>query len=900
VEHKPLEVAETLGQDTPPDGSPAEIAAGARIGRYIVLHRLGAGGMGVVYVAFDPELDRKVAIKLLRTDLSHAGDEARQRLLREAQALARVSHPNVIAVHDVGTYAAPDGERVFLAMEYVEGQTLRKWLPGRTREEILEVFRLAGRGLAAAHEAGIIHRDFKPENVLVSVGGWVRVLDFGLARAAGFTETAAQPGEAARPVPGDSGPLQTPMTRAGALLGTPWYMAPEQRARKAVNAGSDQFSFCVTLYEALYGERPFADAPVNQEPDWTVRPPARRVPGWIRRILVRGLSVDPAQRFPSMEALLDALAHDPVRRQRRLALVGLSTLAVLAVVGVLANNRAHLCGGAGDKLTGVWDAPRRKAVRDAFLATKLPFAARSFEAVASTLDRYGALFVAHHTEACAATRVRGEQSEELLDLRMRCLDARLAEVRGLVVVFAHSDPKVVERSVQAGDSLTPLATCADRATLTTRKRPPREARDRIDVLTRQLASAKALFFAGKYKDAAVPLPAIVSAARQIGYRPLEAEALLLTAQIDREANDVKAAGANGFAALTAAEAADDDAQVVEAAVHLVWLTGYLENHFADAHRWDAFADSVLERLGRPARLQMLRDRALGLVLRVESKNAEAVDAQRRALALSEKLDAEGTDVARDLAGLSTTLQLMDRLDEALTVSARAVAIFQARLGPDHPTTATAVETLGNCEFSLGRFDDALSHLQQSCAVKERAHGAGHPWTELCHVEIADTLLELGRLDEAAALLDAALQALQKAVGDKHAMLVYPLQVTGHLERQRHRLPEAVAADERALAVATTALGAQHLAVADSLLALGRDHLAAGHPDRAVPPLEKALVIREANPTDANPLAQVRFTLAQALGRSPRALELAQKAADTFAQAPWRKRDGDAVAAWLKP
>jgi hypothetical protein len=910
-EEKRLETAETLGQEGEPASRQVAVAAGSRIGRYVVLQRLGAGGMGVVYAAFDPELDRKVAIKLLRADVSgsQGGEEARGRLLREAQALARVSHPNVIAVHDVGTYGVAGEERVFLAMEYVEGQTLRKWLMGsrRSAAQILEVLVLAGRGLQAAHLAGIIHRDFKPENVLVSLGGAVRVLDFGLARAAGIIESArsgvSQLGDAGPLDSSDSGPLQTPMTRAGALLGTPWYMAPEQRARGAVNEASDQFSFCVTLYEALYGERPFADAPPEETtPDWTLLPaPAGRgVPGWVRRVILRGLSPDPAQRFPSMAALLEALSRDPGRARRRNLVIALSMLAALVAVGGVAHmrgDRAQLCTGATQKLAGVWDGPKKESVHQAFANSHLGFAERSFETVAATLDRYRDHFAAQHREACEATRIRGEQSEELLDARMRCLDSRLAELRGMVDVLAHADAKVVERSIEATDSLTPLESCGDRALLTLKQKPPPRARERVDALTAQLAAQKALFAAGKYKDAGAPLAAIAAEAHTIGYRPLEAEALLLTAQINREAND-KAAAASSFAALTAAEAADDASAQAEAAIHLLWVTGYLENHFAEAHRWDAFADAILERLGRPDRLEILRDRALGTVLRVESKNGEAVDVQRRALALSDKQDPEGIDVARDSVGLSTTLQLMDRLDEALPFSQRAVAIFQRRLGDDHPTTATAVETLGNSEFALGRFDDALEHLQRACAVKERAHGAGHPWTALCRVEVADTLLELGRLDDADALLQPALQALGKALGEKHPMLIYALQVEGHLLRLRHHATDALVADERARAIASEALGEKHLAVADSLLAIGRDQLEAGQPARAVPPLERALQIREANPSDANPLAQVRFTLARALGRTPRGLELAQKAADTFAHAAWRKRDHDEVAAWL--
>ncbi|MCA9687455.1 MAG: serine/threonine protein kinase, partial [Myxococcales bacterium] len=238
-----------------------------RIGRYLVLDRLGAGGMGVVYAAYDPDLDRKLALKLL-----HEGDRrserTRVRLLREAQALARVSHPNVIQVYDVGTFE----DRIYIAMEFVDGLSLREWLSAENRDlrAILATFSQAGHGLAAAHQKGLVHRDFKPDNVLVARDGRVVVLDFGIAHAigdleneherSGITEarlSETRSGERSSSLQG-TGPLalHAELTRAGALIGTPAYMAPEQFDSRDTDARSDQFSFCVTLWEALHGERP--------------------------------------------------------------------------------------------------------------------------------------------------------------------------------------------------------------------------------------------------------------------------------------------------------------------------------------------------------------------------------------------------------------------------------------------------------------------------------------------------------------------------------------------------------------------------------------------------------------------------------------------------------------------
>ncbi|MGZ3438237.1 MAG: serine/threonine-protein kinase, partial [Polyangia bacterium] len=322
------------------------LARGSCIDRYVVIDPLGQGGMGVVYAVYDPKLDRRVAIKLLRVDRGHrAGTErARQRLLREAQALAQLAHPNVVAVYDVGTF----GDNVFMAMELVEGRTLRQLLVGGKQpswRELLTMLIAAGRGLAAAHRAGLIHRDVKPDNIVLGNDGRVRMLDFGLARTADLDhedEPAGESGESP-PAPADlldSGQrqLRSPLTEQGSVLGTPAYMAPEQEDGRAVDAACDQFSFCVTVYEALYGHLP------GKHESSDGAPASARVPAWVRRILVRGMSAPPQERFPSMEALLDALARDPgARRRRLLAAAGFAATVAAATLLFMRAMPTRLC-----------------------------------------------------------------------------------------------------------------------------------------------------------------------------------------------------------------------------------------------------------------------------------------------------------------------------------------------------------------------------------------------------------------------------------------------------------------------------------------------------------------------------------------------------------------------------
>ena len=301
-------------------------AAPVRVGRYLVIEEIGSGGLGVVYSAYDPQLDRKIALKLVNP--ARVTPRTAARMQREAQAMARVTHPNVVAVHDAGEH----GDGVFIAMELVGGVTLRAWKRAQQRswKQIRDVLVSAGHGLEAAHRQGLVHRDFKPANVLVDGQDRARVLDFGLARAA----------EASRDEVSDSGQLLSmDLTQTGTLLGTPSYMAPEQFEGHA-DARSDQWGFCVTAYEMLYGGRPFGGTDARSmfaavRAGKIPTPHASStVPAWVFKALSRGLSVDPAKRFASMHDLLSALSRD--KRSRRMQIMGVGLAVVLSSAGTAA------------------------------------------------------------------------------------------------------------------------------------------------------------------------------------------------------------------------------------------------------------------------------------------------------------------------------------------------------------------------------------------------------------------------------------------------------------------------------------------------------------------------------------------------------------------------------------
>ena len=353
-----------------------EMAPGTLFGRYIVVRPIARGGMGAVALAYDTQLERRVAIKVLLT--AAEPEEARARMLREAQAMAQLSHPNVVGIYDVGTQAGD----IFLAMEFVDGVPMSEWLSAqRSIREVLATLKLAGRGLAAAHAAGIVHRDFKPGNVIIGHDGRVCVLDFGIARAAPATEasgelapdtkpppawTPAPPSSApSLPAPPISGPelstrsghLTDPITMAGQLVGTLGYMAPEQILGEAVDARADVFAFSVTLWRALFGSSPFPGrrsvsdyyAAVMAGP--SRQRESRRVPGWLEVIMRKGLAADPASRFASMDTMLAALDKDPTPKRRWAGGAGVVVAAVVVAIGV----QVRCDGGAHAPRTGDGD-----------------------------------------------------------------------------------------------------------------------------------------------------------------------------------------------------------------------------------------------------------------------------------------------------------------------------------------------------------------------------------------------------------------------------------------------------------------------------------------------------------------------------------------------------------------
>jgi tetratricopeptide (TPR) repeat protein len=693
-----------------------EISRGTLLGRYVVLDRIGAGGMGVVYAAYDPSIDRRIVLKLLQADPQAQGSVGQR--MREAQAAARTQHPNVVAVHDVGTFE----ELVFIAMELVDGGTLREHLKAAQPpwREVVRLYIQAGRGLAAAHAAGVIHRDFKPDNVLVDRSGRVRVTDFGLARIAASSTAELAP--VGGPATASSSDSQGSGPRATSVAGTPGYIAPEVLAGKPADERSDQYNFCVSLYEGLYGSRPSRNEPLTA--------PARSpIPRLVHALVTRGLSPAPEERHPSMEALLEALDQAAFPRTRRKAFVAATGGAVVAAFAAFILSRPTPCADASPRLTGVWDAPRKEALLKAFTATGAPTASSLHTAASRTLDAYAQAWTEAHRDACQATRVRGEQSEAALDLRMRCLERRRRELGALADVLLTADTAGVLRAPEAAQALPPLASCADVEALAQPVPPPDrpDVAPRVDAAFEQLAEARARRSAGRWKEAAERAATVASEAEALGYKPLLGEALLIEGMARADLREEKAATQSLRRATLASLAGRDDKHAIEALVHLVNVEGEIAERPEQAELWASQAQALLERVGGDPLLESLLLRFRGASLMRQGRLTEALPLLQQALTLQERLyGSTSVELHGVLNTLGDVLRRLGRLDEALAHQQRTLELVEKAYGPDHPRAAITLNNQGTTLVALKRHEEAIARQTESLARLERAHGPGQP------------------------------------------------------------------------------------------------------------------------------------------------------------------------------
>ena len=765
----------SLSETTLPEGRLDEEPEGPlppRLGRYLLLDPLGEGGMGIVYSAWDPQLDRRVALKVLR----HGPKlplNAQPRLLREAQALARLSHPNVVKIFDV----AMIDERVFLAMELVDGSPLNVWQKEkRPWTEVLAAYIQAGRGLAAAHRQRLVHRDFKPHNVLIDHDGRVRVLDFGLA--------VVDEEETLDTLDPDTLTAASRLTMTGVVMGTPAYMSPEQLTGEEIEPASDQFSFCVSLYEALFGHRPFVGRSVR-ELSYTTRkgeilaPRADHdVPGWVRSAIIRGLSADPEDRWPSMNALLRNL--DPEARRRRRSTVfgaGVALTVAAGAMGMHARTAAQPpCRNAGAPIAEAWDDDARREMKEHMLATDLPYAHQTWTRVGVALDDYAAQWTNARSETC--TDIDAGSASPTVDLQIQCLDERLTTFTALVDVLEQADADTVRNATRAVSKLPSIGRCLDDEALVATVAPPsdRQTALAVDAVRATLAAIRALELAGHYPEAQERIEKAVAAAKDTAYQPVEAEAILLQGQLEERLGHYENATALlTEAAMLASEIGHAD-PAATAFTHLSSVTGYLLARKEEGLRWNRHARAMVERghLDRTAQVRMTNAEA-AVLFRAGDYDGARESWERAVLDLANPVDrGERLELAGTHNNLGNTLARLRNLEDAERHLERAYALTADVRGDEHPDSAIILANLANVYLDRGRFEMAVDAHSRALAVRRATLPPQHPHVATSEMNLGVTYSSMGQPSKALPHLERAVAIKTAAVGPEHPDLALAL------------------------------------------------------------------------------------------------------------------------------
>ncbi|MEM7152286.1 MAG: serine/threonine-protein kinase [Myxococcota bacterium] len=830
--------AETQTGDDGPVRRYREPEPGAKIGRYVVLARLGAGAMGVVFSAYDPELDRRIALKLVRHRRAGSNLE-RKRLHKEAQALARLSHPNVVGVYDVGEYEG----QVFVGMEFVRGSTLTRWLANeetvRPWRQVLEVLVAAGHGLAAAHEQGLVHRDFKPDNVMIGDDGRVRVMDFGLVRAGG---SAAEGVELESD--GDISVPQTSLLEAtvngDGFVGTPAYMAPEQLGHGELGPCTDQFAFFVVLYEALYGQRPFAGQCVNSIAFSVLRgqlrdPPARRgVPRWLHRVIERGLALSPGNRFVDMAHALETLGAEPARRRRNRA--ALAVGAVLALTGALVGHdhweqstKQAACERAGAAIDDTWSDGTRDRVRAALLATRTPYAATTAANVAPWIDLRSQQWRASRTSVCENATIRERWSPETRDKAAWCLEEQRASMSALIEALVEADERVVQVAVHSAAKLESPELCIDDGVLAGLPAPPEpDLRPTIATVRKDVSKAAALRQAGHVDEGLRVVRNARQVAESVGWEPVIASAMAEEASLLLSAGDFARSESVGRRAYLRAFRSSSWGTAAEAATALAFTVGYSARQPEQGLLWADHAAAAIHHSGDPTRLR-------------EATRLSSIGAIRNA-----RGDDEGAAVA----------------------TTRVLEIIEDVLGPAHPNTAIVLNNLGAIHRSLGSFEQAKGYASRAVEIWEQTVGPQHPSTAIGLHTLGRAAVGLGDDARAASLFRRALEIREAVLGPTHPLVGDTLYQLADSRRRAGAGASVRESYERALEIRTEARGDQDPTVHVMLAELGERELEWGRPAVAAGHLRRALELMTRNEAPVDVVASTRFLLARAQWAAP--------------------------------
>ncbi|MFO0594651.1 MAG: protein kinase [Myxococcaceae bacterium] len=793
-----------------------------RLGRYEVKRLLGEGAMGRVFEAWDPQLQRVVAVKVMRGAKTA---ELHARLMREAQAAARVKHPNVVTVYDVSSH----GDEVFIAMEFIAAGSLTRWLAieQRTWRQTLDVLLATGRGLAAVHEAGLVHRDFKPDNVLVDDDGTPRVSDFGLV--------GVDPAERR------AGDDRTDLTRTGLLMGTPVYMAPELLDGAPATSASDQFSFCVSCYQALAGRLPFAarnlgELRTRMAAGGSALPVPPGTPRWVMRALARGLSPDPRHRFESMPALLAELERVP--RQQKTARrtgVALALAAAAATLSVFAA-RPSPCGAVS--VGTAWDATRRQAVQSALEQHGATSALTGI--VLADLDGYAARWAEQQHDACVAARVTGEQPESAYAQRAACLDRRRREFGAVTSLLAAADDDLAKRAASSSGGLETLESCSDLASVRAEAMPDNPELQREALEARELlAQVFALGDVGRTRDALALAERADGIAVKLDFKPLLAETRMRRGQLHDFLGEAEPADPLLREGITLALATGQDRLAAKSlglladSLATTRAEGGQELQNKELDLLLELAHAAMKRAGSPGRLREDVEYSTGRVRLTQVRFADAEAAFLSALeAEMERLGPDHPRVASTLSSLAATRHMLGKNRASLADQEHAARIWQ-RAGFENESIANAVRVRADTLFELGRVTDALTGLAEARAMYIKF--GGDPGALLkVRLHTVAPLLELGRTNDALQELHEIeqLASVQQLAPLRQGQVMHArgqvLLATGRAE---------LAADE--LRRAASATSRDDVQFGQVSLDLGRALVASGKPAEGVAQLQTA-------------------------------------------------------------
>ncbi len=810
------------------------------IGRFVVLERLGRGGMGAVYRARDPVLERDVALKLLHDDRLN-DHVARARMVREARTLARLNSPNVVSVYDVGE---ADG-RVFLAMELVEGRDLRRWIAAKPRsaDDIITVFLAAAAGLSAIHAAGLVHRDFKPENVLIGDDESVRVADFGLARVFMLDGSAAiQVGDE---ILDDTRTL----TRTGCVVGTPAYMAPELAAGRHGDARGDVFAFAVALFEALYGRRPFlgrslrevTKAAMAQEIADVPRP--RRRNRALYRVVVCGLAARPDDRWQTIEEFAAALRSTGTPRRRRWIAVSIGAVALSAAVGLLGRpgeGEVDPCEALEDSLESVWGSERRTQINTAVASIEVPFATTTSSHVAAKLDVFATDWSGAANEVCRAP------DDPRYDARLACLRRRLAEVAALTDALVGVSASGLIGASDAVDRLASPARCATD--------PVSISADVSDADEDHLRRARLAAELGDAHGAVQIIDALLANRGPEGGPGLVASALYIRGVAKISLDNWRAVVDDLEGAYHLAQASGDVDLALAAADDLAFVVGHDLSDTKGGRRWLRAARALIER--------------------------GATGTSEMALAASE--------AAIDYSD-GRPVEALSRLEAAIEKGSLEC--------PDCATMLDLHAGAANVLVDIGQARSAVRHAEREVDLARRIYGQAHPRTLVAESHLAKALAETTRTDEAIALLERLRIDLGQVVQPSPHLLLSVLDDLGNLLVRSQRRAEGIAVLEEAATLARSGtIGSAPLA-ASALYDLARAYLVVRDP-RAISVLQEVKAMLEVSSgPESGVLVGVLSMLAYEQARTPGMQELAVATIDeamAIAEGSPPDNPGDAV------